>query len=90
MTNTKKPEEDIIATAGTEPEDISDEALEDVDGGYFQIKMTNFSSKTFTGVNADTIYAGSDAETITAFGTNDLVGGSDIGKVGALRKRPTR
>lgn len=90
MTNKKKPEDDIIATAGTEPQDVSDEALEDVDGGYFQIKMTNVTAQTFTGGTFETIYSGSSNDTISGLNPTEVFGGSPVDKAGVLRKRPTR
>ncbi|MFK7944349.1 MAG: hypothetical protein AB8B85_15745 [Paracoccaceae bacterium] len=88
MSDNKKPEQDIVATEVNEPEMITDEALEDVDGGYrYELKNVMVSSYNFSGS------AGGQAETITAnFGNiaDTIYGGSEIDTLGALRKRPAR
>lgn len=92
MSNTKKPEEDIIAIDTTDAENISDEALEEVEGGWSW--GANMTTKFSQGGYAETITAsGGFAETITANVGDDILGKGemgDVGKVGMLRRRPTR
>lgn len=72
MSDPKKPDEDMIASA---PEEISDDKLEGVDGGYLRYTMTNLKSST-TGPNADTIYAGSANDLMVGIDTDTAFGGS--------------
>lgn len=81
MTNQKDDKDDVISTDPAGPESITDEALENVDGG---ITLDNGLKSRITsfGINADTIYAGTSsgdlidgglADTIYA-GSEDLIG----------------
>ena len=68
MSDPKKPDDDIISSA---PEEISDDKLEEVDGGYLTIKMTNFNSFP-TGSVKDTIYAGGESDSIVGLDSNTV------------------
>lgn len=64
--------------AENQAEVISDEALDDVDGGFMTFTATSFTKSTFSvsPINGETITAGSALD--------------DIQNIAALRKRPGR
>lgn len=68
----KQKDDDIISTAEDAPEMITDEQMEDVDGGAWTLKNVSVSSYSFGGTSAlnqsnmDTIYAGGSMDTIYA------------------------
>lgn len=66
----------IVVTDATGPEVISDQDIDQVEGGYLKITMTN--------LNTNMLSPSIDAETITASSADDLIS-SDM-----LRKRPGR
>lgn len=82
-----KPEEDVVATEGNNPEIIGDEALDDANGGWGFLN-TNFSKTSMVNI-------GVDAETITATAaTKDIVSSAKAetiyGGEAFLRTRPGR
>ena len=62
MTDKKKTEDDIVATPESEPETISDQALEDANGGWSwgvtQPTLTSTSTVKLAGTNFETVYGG--------------------------------